>query len=276
MQQKQLLEYTAPSLKRERNKGLAPSTVISLLGQLNRSLTSWMLTTTFQKLEIVECENDRSSQHIILGIKIGGWVDPQHLKHRMHTLAQMCSKHLSLAGSREQEECFPVVPHWFFVDLKEFSASEQLERIQYYTSGYILRRLALEASTQLHICIFRLHSEIHMFYMIMRQNISMASSSLFLYELLNVLHTRKTTSAFCSSPGMSEYKTRVNEAQSLTSRELEILRYISSGLSNREIAQRCCIAEGTVKRHVNNIYVKLNVGSRTQAVALAQSLDLLV
>ncbi|HEU5376982.1 MAG TPA: helix-turn-helix transcriptional regulator [Ktedonobacteraceae bacterium] len=249
--------------------------VISLLGQLNRSLTSWMLTTTFQKLEIVECENDRSSQHIIIGIKLNGWVDPQHLKHRMHTLVQTCRKHLSLAGSREQEECFPVVPQWLFVDLKEFSTSEQLDRIQYYTSGYILRHLALEASAQLHICVFRLHNDIHMFYMIMKQSASMASPSLFIYELLNAFSARKTTSSSGGSPAMPEYKTRVNEAQPLSLRELEILRYISSGFSNREIAQRCCIAEGTVKRHVNNIYVKLNVGSRTQAVALAQSLNLL-
>jgi DNA-binding NarL/FixJ family response regulator len=234
-----------------------------------------MLTTTLQKLEILECENDRSSQHVIIGIKLRGWVDPEHLKHRMHTLVQTCSKYLSLARSREQEERFTVVPRWFFVDLKEFSVSEQIERMQHYTSGYILRRLALEASAQLHICVFRLHNDTHMFYTIMKQSISVASSSIFLYELLDTLHTQKTTSSSCRPPGMSEYETRVNEAQSLTLRELEILRYISSGLSNREIAQRCCITEGTVKRHANNIYVKLNVGSRTQAAALAQLLNLL-
>ncbi len=62
----------------------------------------------------------------------------------------------------------------------------------------------------------------------------------------------------------------------LTLRELEMLRYISEGCSNREIAGRCCIAEGTVKRHLSNIYIKLDANSRTQAIARAQSLKLLV
>jgi LuxR family maltose regulon positive regulatory protein len=46
-------------------------------------------------------------------------------------------------------------------------------------------------------------------------------------------------------------------------------------LANREIAGELYIAIGTVKRHINNIYGKLGVGSRTQAIAKARELRLL-
>jgi LuxR family maltose regulon positive regulatory protein len=61
----------------------------------------------------------------------------------------------------------------------------------------------------------------------------------------------------------------------LTERELEVLRLIAEGFSNSQIAQSLTITVGTAKRHVNNIYGKLNVGSRTQAVARARELGLL-
>jgi LuxR family maltose regulon positive regulatory protein len=61
----------------------------------------------------------------------------------------------------------------------------------------------------------------------------------------------------------------------LSERELEVLRLIADGLSNAEIAQRLVIAQGTVKRHINNIYGKLGVQSRTQAVARSRELGLL-
>ena len=61
----------------------------------------------------------------------------------------------------------------------------------------------------------------------------------------------------------------------LSERELEVLRLIAVGYSNQEIADRLIIAQGTVKRHINNIYGKLQVGSRTQAVAAARDLHIL-
>ena len=54
-----------------------------------------------------------------------------------------------------------------------------------------------------------------------------------------------------------------------------MLRLIAAGLSNREIAGQLVIAPGTVKRHINNIYGKLGVQSRTQAVARSTQLGLL-
>jgi LuxR family maltose regulon positive regulatory protein len=61
----------------------------------------------------------------------------------------------------------------------------------------------------------------------------------------------------------------------LSERELEVLDLIAAGHSNAEIAQQLYIALGTVKRHINNIYGKLGVGSRTQAIARAREIDLL-
>ena len=61
----------------------------------------------------------------------------------------------------------------------------------------------------------------------------------------------------------------------LTERELEVLRLIAAGLSNREIGARLVLALSTVKSYVNTIYSKLQVESRTQAVARARALHLL-
>ena len=61
----------------------------------------------------------------------------------------------------------------------------------------------------------------------------------------------------------------------LSERELEVLRLVASGLSNREVAQELVLATGTVKKHINNIFTKLNVRSRTQAAAQVRELGLL-
>jgi DNA-binding CsgD family transcriptional regulator len=61
----------------------------------------------------------------------------------------------------------------------------------------------------------------------------------------------------------------------LTERELEVLHLIEAGLSNREIADRLFVGVSTVKKHINHLYGKLGVKSRTQAIARARELNLL-
>lgn len=61
----------------------------------------------------------------------------------------------------------------------------------------------------------------------------------------------------------------------LSNRELEVLRLIASGLSNREISERLFRALDTVKGYSRSIYGKLEVNSRTEAVARARELGLL-
>jgi NarL family two-component system response regulator LiaR len=61
----------------------------------------------------------------------------------------------------------------------------------------------------------------------------------------------------------------------LTSREKEVLALLVEGLNNPEIAERLVVSRSTVKFHVSSILSKLDVGSRTEAVALALQEDLL-
>ena len=60
----------------------------------------------------------------------------------------------------------------------------------------------------------------------------------------------------------------------LSERELEVLQLLVAGLSNQEIASRLVVALSTVKKHLNNVYTKLEVESRTQATARARELHL--
>lgn len=55
----------------------------------------------------------------------------------------------------------------------------------------------------------------------------------------------------------------------LTEREMEILNLLAAGLSNRDIAERLCITTRTVKFHTGNIYMKLTVESRSEAISWA-------
>lgn len=64
-------------------------------------------------------------------------------------------------------------------------------------------------------------------------------------------------------------------SEPLSQRELEVLQLIAAGLSNREVAEKLVLSLSTVKVHTRNIYGKLGVNSRTQAVAEARRLYIL-
>ncbi len=61
----------------------------------------------------------------------------------------------------------------------------------------------------------------------------------------------------------------------LSGRELEILRLVSEGMSNKEIAEKLVIAEGTVKNHLSSILAKLSARDRMQAVVFAKRIGLI-
>jgi len=73
---------------------------------------------------------------------------------------------------------------------------------------------------------------------------------------------------------MQNQFTSLEQPDPLTERETEILRLLSGGYSNKEIANSLKVAEGTVKNHVSNILSKLGVRDRTRAVLKALELGI--
>lgn len=72
-----------------------------------------------------------------------------------------------------------------------------------------------------------------------------------------------------------EAKGGARGVSNLSEREVEVLKSIRNGLSNREIADMLFVAESTVKTHIKNIFVKLGVANRTHAVSLARDSGIL-
>src|SRR4029079_2266272 len=70
-------------------------------------------------------------------------------------------------------------------------------------------------------------------------------------------------------PDLVRISTQAGTTHGLSERELEVLRLVASGKSNREIASALVISEHTVARHLQNIYAKLRVSSRSAATAFA-------
>ncbi len=84
--------------------------------------------------------------------------------------------------------------------------------------------------------------------------------------------SRRLLAAAGASPGEEDERCLI---EPLTTREIEVLGTLRSRLSNQEIADRLEISVFTVKRHTVNIYQKLAVGGRRQAVVEAERLGLI-
>jgi LuxR family maltose regulon positive regulatory protein len=98
---------------------------------------------------------------------------------------------------------------------------------------------------------------------------------------VNPTYVRKILAAFPedrqSGPAPDDKVTVIKDelVEPLSKRELEVLHLIREGLSNQEIAERLVVTLHTVKKHSSNIYAKLGVSSRTQAIARARQLKLI-
>jgi len=87
---------------------------------------------------------------------------------------------------------------------------------------------------------------------------------------------RRMTNADSPQPTLSDAEvSALSTATSISAREREVLHLLTVGLSNRQIAAKLCVAESTVKAHLDNIYRKLGVNNRTQAIIQAQALKVL-
>lgn len=76
-------------------------------------------------------------------------------------------------------------------------------------------------------------------------------------------------------PATEKHSTSNHIPSNLNEREYEVLHLISQGYSNQEIANQLFIALPTVKTHASNLYVKLDVKNRTQAVHKARELNMI-
>lgn len=86
-------------------------------------------------------------------------------------------------------------------------------------------------------------------------------------------YARKILSAFDKAP--RKPKQAGGLVEPLSERELEVLRFIANGLSNPEIARRLYLSPNTLKAHTQNIFMKLEVHNRVQAVSKAKELGLI-
>jgi ATP/maltotriose-dependent transcriptional regulator MalT len=78
-----------------------------------------------------------------------------------------------------------------------------------------------------------------------------------------------------SGNGGFERNDRVIETLGISGRELEVLELLAEGLSNKEIAARLYVSSHTIKTHLSNLYQKLEVSRRTQAIQKARMLGIL-
>jgi DNA-binding NarL/FixJ family response regulator len=88
-----------------------------------------------------------------------------------------------------------------------------------------------------------------------------------LQQVLDAVRTVRLGGQYISRELLGGISQRLSSA--ISTRELEVLRLIAKGRSNKEIASELGIAEPTVKTHVTNIFAKLGAVDRTQAIAIA-------
>lgn len=82
-------------------------------------------------------------------------------------------------------------------------------------------------------------------------------------------------SVIIEEPEVTDRRSLRTNEYGLTSRQMEVLKYMAAGMSNKEIAEAIHLAEGTVKIHVAAVYQTLRVGNRMEAVRAAEKLGLL-
>ena len=86
-----------------------------------------------------------------------------------------------------------------------------------------------------------------------------------LLDVIRKVHAGET----CISPALGAKLAARMSGEALTSREVDVLKLLARGRSNKEIGSDLFISETTVKTHVRSVFSKLNVMSRTEAIAAA-------
>jgi DNA-binding NarL/FixJ family response regulator len=92
--------------------------------------------------------------------------------------------------------------------------------------------------------------------------IEMAAAGAFVAQMSSIGPTLRNLASMAARSGPAPI-------ERLSERESEVLELVATGLSNKEIAKRLTVSEGTIKSHVSHIMAKLRLGNRSQAVAYA-------
>jgi DNA-binding CsgD family transcriptional regulator len=85
----------------------------------------------------------------------------------------------------------------------------------------------------------------------------------------------KEKQVFVEVPANTEIDPQQLTRLGLSKREYEILQLITEGLSNQQIADKLYISENTIKKHISNLFLKLDVERRTEAVKKAKELKVI-
>lgn len=85
---------------------------------------------------------------------------------------------------------------------------------------------------------------------------------------------RRSKNNLKNNPNPNVTINQINQFNSLTRREKDVLLLVTQGENNKAIADKLVVSEITVKSHLNNIFKKLNVTNRTQAVLVAMQMNL--
>lgn len=147
------------------------------------------------------------------------------------------------------------------IELLVLRARFQYARQENAAAGETIRRALSQAEVEGHLSVF-------------------ADEGPGLNELLRLVEPGQASAQvgrlrLLTSPGPLLSHVQVHLPEQLTTREMEILGLVASGLRNQEIADELVISVATVKRHIANVYGKLEVENRTAAVARATELGLI-
>ena len=141
-----------------------------------------------------------------------------------------------------------------------------LEALQVGASGYLLKDLPARDLAQ---AIQAVHRGIY------QLDPSVANQVTALLLQSQAKRVDRQTESGSPAPAQSASVSNHFGLAELTERELDVLRLIAKGATNREIAEELVISEGTVKNHISNILGRLNLRDRTQAAIYARDHGLL-
>lgn len=128
-------------------------------------------------------------------------------------------------------------------------------------------RAVVRASPSTKIVMLTMHSD-----EILAHQLLGAGATGFLSKALTVTELKAALHDIATSSVNIDDARRRSTGSLLSARELEVLRLVAAGQSNRDIAHWLTLADGTVKRHISNIFTKLNARSRMDAVVRAERL----